>query len=172
MWIDATDFFAAVEQEPRTLTREDMVVLALADDRRTPGFCCACGASLQHKGQNSRWCDGCQYVHARFRENARYRSRTTLGECERCGGGYTKQAGNQKYCAECREVVVREQSREGMRRRKGFRQDRVCLDCGADITLRPGAKRCLECAKEHTLRYNREYMRGYHSRYKGREAVA
>lgn len=175
MIMDAVEYFAAVEARldpPRHLSREDMVILALVEKRRTPGFCCACGVQLTDKGQNSRWCDECQYAHGLFRENAKYHPRIMLGECKCCGITYRKNAGNQKYCAECKVLVKREQARDGMRRKHGWRQGRECVDCGVDISWRPGAKRCLDCAREHTLKYNREYMRKYNGRFKDTSMVS
>lgn len=41
---------------------------------------------------------------------------------------------------------------------------RTCLDCGADITRRPNAKRCLPCAEKHKKVQNREASRRSYQR--------
>lgn len=120
-WIDASDYFAAVEarQEPCTLTREDMVILALAGKTRTPGYCAACGDPVKTNGFY-RWCPECRIVADRFmalRGMQRYHHGATQKTCK-CGKPVSK--GNSAYrCDECQRDARLEACRDYWRRSQG-----------------------------------------------------
>lgn len=98
--------------------------------------------------------------------------------CERCGGSMEGRPKNAKYCESCSKDVVRERKRERQRRRRrdpewkarrrarrrakraAARGERVCVDCGEDISER-GARstRCEECQREWKKRRRKEARR-------------
>jgi len=121
-WIDASDYFAQVEarQEPCKLTREDMVILALIDPGRVPGYCCSCGCSLD-KAIQARWCDECFTIRARFQTTAselrRRRGAKLVNVCSTCGELYPSRQGPVTRCVPCQEAHLQKYNRDRMRRR-------------------------------------------------------
>ncbi len=122
--IDAMDYITQVEEAldpPRPLSREDMVILALVDNRRVYGECAACGAPTNPAAPNARWCKKCGAVARYFmtlRGMSRNRRPDSLMEkvCE-CGAPVT--AGNSAYrCDECQRKARLAGRRESWRKRR------------------------------------------------------
>lgn len=115
---DAVEFFAKVEERldpPPTLSREDMVILALADDRRTPGFCAACEEPVE--GPATRWCELCFPIISRFwnlqGEMRWRRGKKAVRYCE-CGALIEKGKSAHR-CASCQRGARLESQRRRAR---------------------------------------------------------
>jgi hypothetical protein len=119
MDIDSTDYFALVEQrqDPPNLTREDLVILALVDDRRIPGHCAACGVSCN----GYRWCPGCSKVVKRLctlRGMTRMRTGQPARKYCKCGALVTKGKSAHR-CDKCQKEARLAANREYWRKKHG-----------------------------------------------------
>lgn len=107
-WMDAQQYmerFEAARLHRRNLTREELVMLAIADNVRTPGSCAACGADLSHRGTQARWCEECYAVsdqYVRLAATQRYRKGLTkMAHCSVCGKMYPARRGPHSRCVKC-----------------------------------------------------------------------
>lgn len=105
--IDVMEYIIAREEQldpPRVLSREAMVMLALADNYRSVGFCSACNVKLDN-APRAEWCDECESIRRLFSHNAdACRARANiklLSKCIDCGKQYRQKTGGGRRCPLC-----------------------------------------------------------------------
>ena len=103
--IDVMEYIVKREEQldpPRLLSREDMVVLALADDSPTPGFCDACDIPVGGNGTFYRWCPECSKIASRFKSRVGMQRFGMPHVQKRCKCGAPVLKGNNAHrCNKC-----------------------------------------------------------------------
>jgi hypothetical protein len=149
--IDAMDYISRLEDlrsPPPLLSREDMVVLALADDNHSAGLCAACGAIIEA----DRWCPECAIVAKRFSINqSTVRQRTdkqrwSITCCEDCGELFARK-GRANRCLDCapRHKKARRNELAKQKRLEAWSKKR-CVTCGEPLDTRRAVLYCSKCS--------------------------
>lgn len=125
VWLPVDEYIQRVSdhQNPLvTLSREEAVLLSLLDTTGPEGRCWACGADIQHKASQARYCDDCAKIRnglaileatRRYHEGVARRVR-----CIDCGREFPARPGPSRRCKPCQAEYTRQQNVERMRRRR------------------------------------------------------
>lgn len=123
MQIDAATFFAAIDEarDPSPiLSREEAVLIAMANGERIPGHCAACRIPISN-GPAGRWCDECADAAERLRDALRWRKGQYVPspfiKCSNCRVRFPRPPGGRvTRCPPCQKAHRRAENAARMRR--------------------------------------------------------
>lgn len=140
----------------------------IANANKSEKFCLDCGVNISDRYKSCKRCVSCQKKH---------NNKTKVIEdryCKVCGTSIDELHPLSVYCGACKVKVRKKQRQTDLENRKTIRKmervQRICIDCGTNISDRPAnSKRCKECQGTAEIERSRRAGTAYRSNKKAKK---